>query len=81
MFPTIFSLSVKDMDDQTPAASGLLCLSIVGGAIVPYMTGFLADITNLHVSMFVPVAFYLVIVVFGVLCAKGSLENGYGRIR
>jgi FHS family L-fucose permease-like MFS transporter len=81
MFPTIFSLSVKDMDDQTPAASGLLCLSIVGGAIIPVVTGLFADATNLHLSMIVPVACYLVIVAFGMKCANGSLENGYGRIR
>lgn len=80
MFPTIFSLSVKDMDDQTPSASGLLCLSIVGGAIVPVITGVLADATTLHIAMFVPVAFYVVIVAFAVMCAKGTLENGIGRI-
>lgn len=81
MFPTIFSLSVKDMDDQTPAASGLLCLSIVGGAVVPVLTGLFADATNLHLSMIVPVACYLVIVAFGLKCTNGSLENGYGRVR
>lgn len=81
MFPTIFSLSVKDMDDQTPAASGLLCLSIVGGAIVPVLTGLFADATNLHLSMIVPVICYLVIVAFGMKCANGTLENGYGRVR
>lgn len=80
MFPTIFSLSVKDMDDQTPSASGLLCLSIVGGAIVPVITGVLADASSLHIAMFVPVAFYVVIVAFAVMCAKGTLENGIGRI-
>ncbi|MFV3077767.1 sugar MFS transporter [Niveispirillum fermenti] len=81
MFPTIFSLSVKDMDDQTPAASGLLCLAIVGGAVVPVLTGAFADVTSLHMAMFVPVAFYLVIVAFGLLCLKGALENGLGRVR
>lgn len=81
MFPTIFSLAVKDMDDQTPAASGLLCLSIVGGALVPYITGALADLTNLHFSLFVPVVCYATIIAFAVLCTKGVLENGIGRIR
>ena len=81
MFPTIFSLSVKDMDDQTPAASGLLCLSIVGGAVIPVLTGLFADATNLHLSMVVPVVCYLVIVAFGLKCTNGTLENGYGRIR
>ncbi len=81
MFPTIFSLSVKDMDDQTPAASGLLCLSIVGGAIIPVLTGLLADATNMHLAMIVPVVCYIAIVVFGLKCTNGSLENGYGRIR
>ncbi|WP_210163389.1 sugar MFS transporter [Niveispirillum irakense] len=79
MFPSIFSLSVKDMNDQTPAASGLLCLAIVGGAIVPVVTGKMADLTNLHVSMIIPVLCYVTIVAFALLCARGALENGVGR--
>lgn len=75
MFPTIFSLAVKDMGDQTPAASGLLCLAIVGGAIMPVVTGHLADMTNLHFALFVPVLCYLSILAFAVLCMRGALEN------
>ncbi len=79
MFPTIFSLAVKDMDDQTPAASGLLCLAIVGGAILPVITGKIADMTSLHAALFVPVLCYLSIIVFAMLCARSVLENRVGR--
>jgi FHS family L-fucose permease-like MFS transporter len=67
------------MDDQTPAASGLLCLAIVGGALVPVITGKIADMTNLHVSLFVPVLCYLSIIIFATLCARSVLENRVGR--
>jgi MFS transporter, FHS family, L-fucose permease len=81
MFPSIFSLAIKDMGDQTPAASGLLCLAIVGGAIVPLLTGQVADRFDLHIAFLTPAAFYLVIIAFAALCGKGRLENGLAARR
>jgi FHS family L-fucose permease-like MFS transporter len=42
MFPTIFAFGVKDLGPRTKLASSLLVMSIVGGAIVPPMVGFIA---------------------------------------
>ena len=35
MFPTIFSLGIKDLKGDTKFGSSLLVMSIVGGAILP----------------------------------------------
>ena len=43
MFPTIFSLAVEDLGDETSRASGVLVMAIVGGAVVPVGMGALAD--------------------------------------
>jgi|CXWL01.1.fsa_nt_gi FHS family L-fucose permease-like MFS transporter len=43
MFPTIFSQSLKGIGEEAPKAAGLLCMAIVGGAILPVVTGVVAD--------------------------------------
>ncbi len=68
MFPTIFTLAIAGLGEKTPQASGLLCMAIVGGAIIPLAQGALADRMNLHYSFWLPVACYLFIVYYG---AKG----------
>jgi FHS family L-fucose permease-like MFS transporter len=65
MFPTIFSLAVERMGADAPRASGLLCMAIVGGAIVPLASGAVADLTSIAVALAVPAACYLVIAGFG----------------
>ncbi|WP_340313621.1 sugar MFS transporter [Rhizorhabdus argentea] len=65
MFPTIFSLSLEGQGAKTPEASGLLCMAIVGGAIVPLITGGLADATTISAALIIPVACYALIAAFG----------------
>lgn len=66
MFPTIFSLALEDLNDQAPQASGLLCLAIVGGAIIPVITGIVADLAGLRLALWVPIVCYVGIFSFGV---------------
>jgi len=65
MFPTIFSLALEGLGERTPQGAGLLCMGIVGGALVPLLTGVIADATSLGQSLWVPVACYLLIVGYG----------------
>ena len=65
MFPTIFSMSLNQLGKFTGQASGVLCMAIVGGAIVPFAQGFLADRIGLQWSFFVPAACYTYILFFG----------------
>jgi FHS family L-fucose permease-like MFS transporter len=65
MFPTIFSMALHRLGKFTGQASGILCMAIVGGALVPTLQGFLADRIGLQWSFFVPAACYLFILYFG----------------
>jgi FHS family L-fucose permease-like MFS transporter len=65
MFPTIFSLAMEGQGVKTPEASGLLCMAIVGGAIVPLVTGSIADATTIATALVVPIVCYAVIAAFG----------------
>ena len=65
MFPIIFSMALNRLGKFTGQGSGLLCMAIVGGAIVPFGQGFLADHVGLQWSFFVPAACYVFTLYFG----------------
>jgi len=79
MFPTVFSLASEGQGSKTPQASGLLCMAIVGGAIVPLITGALADATSIATALLVPVLCYALIAAFG-LAALKPLASSPDRI-
>jgi len=65
MFPTIFSLALEGLGERTAQGSGLLCMAIVGGALVPLASGVVADAATLRTALLVPVVCYLAIAAFG----------------
>lgn len=64
MFPTIFTLTLDRSTAPTAATSGLLCMAIVGGAILPVIVGVTADHAGLAAAFFVPAISYIYIAVF-----------------
>lgn len=64
MYPTIFALSLPDDHATAPYASMLLCMVVVGGAIIPLLTGMIADASSLRVSFLLPGACYGAIAAF-----------------
>lgn len=66
MFPTIFSLGITGLGDETKQASSWLVMSIVGGAVFPYITGGVIDTfqDNTQMGYIVPFICYLVILWF-----------------
>jgi FHS family L-fucose permease-like MFS transporter len=70
MFPTIFTLAIEGLGKETGPASGLLCMAIVGGAVIPPLTGQLADQMGLGMSFLLPVACYVWIFVYGLMSSR-----------
>jgi FHS family L-fucose permease-like MFS transporter len=70
MFPTIFSLALNGLGKHTAQGSGILCLAIVGGAIVPLLQGALADSVGVQLSYALPILCYLFIVFYGLSGSK-----------
>lgn len=65
MFPTIFALGIKELGEETKMASSLLVMSIVGGALVPFLMGIVSDYTgsmqkaySIPLLCFISVAWY-----------------------
>ena len=65
MFPTIFTLASEGLGKRAAEGSGVICMAIVGGAIVPLVTGRAADLWGLKFALIVPAACYLTILAFG----------------
>ncbi|MFM8499017.1 MAG: hypothetical protein ACKOAN_03270 [Chakrabartia sp.] len=71
MFPTIFSLACEGLGAKAASGSGIICIAIVGGAVIPPLTGQLADMTgSLSIALALPAICYAIIASFGVFARK-----------
>jgi FHS family L-fucose permease-like MFS transporter len=70
MFPTIFSLASETLGSRAAEGSGIICVAIVGGAIVPLVTGHAADLIGLQAALAVPAMCYAVILSFGIYARR-----------
>ena len=71
MFPTIFTITLERSGVSQSSTSGLLCLAIFGGALLPVAVGTIADSFGLSASFIIPLAAYAFIAFFA-LSARGS---------
>jgi FHS family L-fucose permease-like MFS transporter len=65
MFPTIFTLGVSGLGKLTSQGSSILIMSVVGGAILPVVFGWLADRVGVQRAFILPAVCYLYVVHFG----------------
>jgi len=73
MFANIFTMSMEGLGKFTGEGSGILCMAIVGGAVIPLLTGFLADYSGLQNALMAVVVCYAYILYFG---TKGYKRGG-----
>lgn len=67
MFPTIFALGVKDLGSETKRGASFIIMAIVGGAIVPYFMGRVADLAGTAVAYAIPAACFVVVALYGAI--------------
>ncbi len=75
MFPTIFALTIDGLGDLKPQASGLLCMAIVGGAVIPPAYGFLTDNVGFKIALLLVIACYGYILFFGIIKGRKLLKK------
>jgi len=73
MFPTIFTLSLEGLGDLKAQASGLLCMAIVGGAIIPFAFGSLIDNFGFKIAFILSILCYGYILFYGRFKSKISI--------
>ena len=65
MFPTIFALGIKGLANETKIGSSYIVMSIVGGAIVPLVSGYIARQFNMQIAYIVPLICFFFVFYFG----------------
>ncbi len=65
MFPNIFTLGIAGLGPMTSKGSGLIMTAVVGGAVIPYLIGAMADKTTIQTSFVIPMICYLYIAFYG----------------
>jgi FHS family L-fucose permease-like MFS transporter len=73
MFPTIFSLASEGLGPRAAEGSGIICVAIVGGAIVPLIMGHTADWAGLKAALLVPAICYVGILSFGIYARRPKI--------
>lgn len=65
MFPTIFSLGIKGLGNDTKFGSSLIVMSIVGGALLPPVFGYISDVSgNIQYGHIVSLVCFVVVLAF-----------------
>jgi FHS family L-fucose permease-like MFS transporter len=64
MFPTIFSLGLKNLGARTQQASSFISMGVVGGAFFPFIMGAVADSAGIAHAYYTPIICYIVIFMF-----------------
>jgi len=64
MFPTIFSLGLKNLGKHTQQASSFISMGVVGGACFPFFMGLIAN-QDIAQAYYLPILCYFVIFLFG----------------
>ena len=70
MFPTIFSMALHKLGKFTGQGSSILCMAIVGGALVPLAQSVVADGFGVQLSFLVPAACYVFVIYYGLRYAR-----------
>jgi FHS family L-fucose permease-like MFS transporter len=70
MFPNIFTLGIAGLGPMTSKGSGLIMTAVVGGAVIPYLLGALADKVGIQHAFVLPVLCYLFIAYYGLWGSK-----------
>ena len=72
MFPTIFTITLERSGVSQSSTSGLLCLAIFGGAVLPMAVGTIADGFGLSMSFLVPFTAYAFITFFAIAARRND---------
>jgi FHS family L-fucose permease-like MFS transporter len=67
MFPTIFTLGVRDLGELTKIGSSFMIMAIIGGAVLPPLVGHVADVTgSLQTALVIPLVGFAAVLAYGV---------------
>lgn len=76
MFPTIYSLGIRGLGNDTKIGGSGLIMAILGGALIPAMQGQVSDLTqSIQLSFYVPFLCFAVVVFYALKVGKMEMED------
>jgi FHS family L-fucose permease-like MFS transporter len=75
MFPTIFSIAIKNSGPNTKSRSSILMMTMIGGAISPYSMGYIADHAEIRFAYVIPFFCFIVIFLYGHLVILNKFKK------
>ncbi|HTN40372.1 MAG TPA: glucose/galactose MFS transporter, partial [Asticcacaulis sp.] len=79
MFPTIFATSVRGLGPLTKTGASFLVMSIIGGAVLTAVMGYISDISHIKTAIFVPLVCFVVIALYGLGSKSTSVDMSKGH--
>lgn len=76
MFPTIFAMGVKNLGSKTKIGSSFMIMAIVGGAIMPYFMGRIADGQHTALSYGLPLVCFVIVAIYAASYGRLSRRQG-----
>ncbi|HET7104565.1 MAG TPA: sugar MFS transporter [Terracidiphilus sp.] len=64
-FPNVFALGIAGLGPMTSKGSGLIMTAVVGGAVIPFLLGALADRVGIQHAFILPILCYVYIAFYG----------------
>jgi MFS transporter, FHS family, L-fucose permease len=65
MFPTIFALGIYGLGARAKKASAFIVMAIMGGAILPKLMGYVADVYDMSRGFIVPMFCFIFVAWYG----------------
>jgi len=76
LWPCIFTLAISGLGKHTSQGSSFLIMMIMGGGIVSWLQGFVADNTNIHFSYIVGIICFSYLVFFAIVVSRILKKQG-----
>jgi FHS family L-fucose permease-like MFS transporter len=78
MYPTIFALGIRGLGAHTKFGSSLIVMAIVGGALLPPLMGWIADVYSMRISFLIPLICFAYVMFYAAFWpALEKLDTGH----
>jgi len=72
IFPLVFSITVEKYPTRKNEISGLMMMAISGGAVIPFLVGWISDLSNVALGMTVLIACMIYLWAVSLYCLKNK---------
>lgn len=79
MFPTIFVLGIRGLNDLTKSGASLMVMAIIGGAVLTALMGHVSDLSSINIAMGVPAFCFVVVGLFALSRARDAVSGSASR--